>query len=310
MAPEVFEERYSIKADIWSVGCVAYQMLTGTPPWKNLGIANPVALFNHVKSTEGPPKIEIPKMAPEIKLLESLLIRCFHRTPHDRPSADELSNDPFLVEVLPLLEDEQTENQGLCSPGSTCSWDLSDSPQRSKESHTMFSRHRRRNSIDGSRKSPMFSPPVPKPVTQARVYASPARPPQSPKPNTSEWVFASPAGPPQSPKPNTSGWVFASPARPPQSPKPNTSEWPSWALNKMGRMEGQMQDSSKERTKIEALTDNNLVNSLDSLAFSEDATSDRCPDMETSTTTVGQSFSTGTSASSTPLVGLKILDNM
>ena len=69
-------------------------------------------------------------------------------------------------------------------------------------------------------------------------------------------------------------------------------------------------DGSKERTKIEALTDNNLVNSLDSLAFSEDATSDRCPDMETSTTTVGQSFSTGTSASSTPLVGLKILDNM
>ena len=272
MAPEVFEERYSIKADIWSVGCVAYQMLTGTPPWKNLGISNPVALFNHVKSTKGPPKIEIPKMAPEIKLLESLLIRCFHRTPHDRPSADELSNDPFLVEVLPLLEDEQTENQGLCSPGSTCSWDLSDSPQRSKESHTMFSRHRRRNSIDGSRKSPMFSPPVPKPVTQARVYASPSRPPQS--------------------------------------PKPNKSEWPSWALNKMGRMEGQMQDNSKERTKIEALTDNNLVNSLDSLAFSEDATSDRCPDMETSTTTVGQSFSTGTSASSTPLVGLKILDNM
>lgn len=32
MAPEVFEERYTSKADIWGIGCVAYQMITASPP--------------------------------------------------------------------------------------------------------------------------------------------------------------------------------------------------------------------------------------------------------------------------------------
>eukprot|EP01025_Chloroclados_australasicus_P041419 TRINITY_DN4386_c0_g3_i1.p1 TRINITY_DN4386_c0_g3~~TRINITY_DN4386_c0_g3_i1.p1 ORF type:complete len:415 (+),score=10.38 TRINITY_DN4386_c0_g3_i1:182-1246(+) len=33
MAPEVINKNYSYKADVWSVGCLAYQLLTGTLPW-------------------------------------------------------------------------------------------------------------------------------------------------------------------------------------------------------------------------------------------------------------------------------------
>lgn len=34
MAPEVLEKRvYSTKADVWSLGIVVYELLTGTPPF-------------------------------------------------------------------------------------------------------------------------------------------------------------------------------------------------------------------------------------------------------------------------------------
>ena len=36
VAPEVvLSEQYSFAADIWSIGCVALELLTGTPPWSN-----------------------------------------------------------------------------------------------------------------------------------------------------------------------------------------------------------------------------------------------------------------------------------
>jgi len=61
MAPEVFEEKYSAKADIWGVGCVAFQMVTAMPPWKELGFSNPISLFNHIKKQNGSPPMEHPQ---------------------------------------------------------------------------------------------------------------------------------------------------------------------------------------------------------------------------------------------------------
>lgn len=37
MAPEIVKQTsYTIKADIWSVGCLVVEMLTGTHPWADL----------------------------------------------------------------------------------------------------------------------------------------------------------------------------------------------------------------------------------------------------------------------------------
>ena len=48
MAPEIFEmQEYDSKADVWSVGCVFYEMLVGCPPFKG---SNPRELFQNIRT--------------------------------------------------------------------------------------------------------------------------------------------------------------------------------------------------------------------------------------------------------------------
>jgi serine/threonine protein kinase len=98
MAPEVFEEKYGSKADIWSVGGVIYQMLTGSPPWKCMGFKSPIALFLHLKSHDRSPKL--PQLNDcsdlEYSLLEKILTVCFQRDPSKRPGASTLLSHSFL----------------------------------------------------------------------------------------------------------------------------------------------------------------------------------------------------------------------
>lgn len=98
MAPEVFEEKYGSKADIWSVGGVIYQMLTGSPPWKCMGFKSPIALFLHLKSHDRFPKL--PQLNDcsdlEYSLLEKILTVCFQRDPSKRPGASTLLSHSFL----------------------------------------------------------------------------------------------------------------------------------------------------------------------------------------------------------------------
>lgn len=123
LAPEVFEERYGRKADVWSCACVAYQMYTSNPPWKGLGIKSPMKLFLYITSHEGPPPLDAPKdhsvtdnedniVEPTTGTSEpliDLLTQCFYRDPRKRPSAKTLLEHPFFTEDLndeSILEDE------------------------------------------------------------------------------------------------------------------------------------------------------------------------------------------------------------
>ncbi|KAL7519776.1 hypothetical protein ACHAWX_004530 [Stephanocyclus meneghinianus] len=100
MAPEVFEERYGPKADIWSVGGVIYQMATGSPPWKDLGHKNPISLFFHLKNTSDPPKLPPSTSSRSdeysFSLFEEIISKCFQRDPTKRPNASTLLNDNFF----------------------------------------------------------------------------------------------------------------------------------------------------------------------------------------------------------------------
>lgn len=66
MAPEIFEmHEYDVKADIWAVGCIYFEMLTGSPPFKGSSSKD---LLNNIRSKPItlPPDVTVSK--------ESLLV--------------------------------------------------------------------------------------------------------------------------------------------------------------------------------------------------------------------------------------------
>lgn len=165
MAQEVFEERYGYKSDIWSVGCVAIQMVTGVPPWKELGIKNPVALYNHIKNTIGPPPFDIStQKGPDAAAFSSMLSRCFHKLPGDRPSARELMEDPFFSKNECSVDDDQAGASiasSFFSPRKDVSlaWEHLQSPG-TPQLHCRLGHPC--SSSAGCLKSPfLFSPPIP-----------------------------------------------------------------------------------------------------------------------------------------------------
>lgn len=111
MAPEVVNGQkngYNSKIDIWSVGCVMFEMWTGERPWSgqeaikvlfqvlihlySMGRRN-LPLFQLYQSKLGPPlPVNVP-LSPEA---DDLRKRCFAMNPDDRPTAGELKKHPYL----------------------------------------------------------------------------------------------------------------------------------------------------------------------------------------------------------------------
>ena len=179
MAPEVFEEKYGGKADVWSVGCVGFQMATGSPPWKGQGFTNPISLFSHLRKSEGPPPINWPENVPmrqsEKEFFEVMLAKCFRREPSQRPTAHELQSEQFFFEINPS-EDELSCSQGLFSPVS----------QEHSQFAPLMSPPLKWN--PSKRLTPFTTPPLPVKIrasTLCQDIISPML--QSPKADSSNW---------------------------------------------------------------------------------------------------------------------------
>ncbi|KAL1915583.1 uncharacterized protein VTP21DRAFT_6707 [Calcarisporiella thermophila] len=91
MAPEVVkEEAYSAKVDVWSLGCLLLEMVTGERPW--MGLQEWSALYQ-LGQYKAPP---IPGTGVSEELRD-FLEQCFIIDPKERPKASELLDHPFCA---------------------------------------------------------------------------------------------------------------------------------------------------------------------------------------------------------------------
>ncbi|NXS14990.1 STK36 kinase, partial [Neodrepanis coruscans] len=109
MSPELVEERpYDHTADLWSVGCILYELFVGTPPFYTKSIFQLVSLI--IKDSVKWPTA----MSPVFKsFLQGLLMK----DPHQRLSWPELLSHPFIAGRVTLIDD--TEKHGISNPFTT-----------------------------------------------------------------------------------------------------------------------------------------------------------------------------------------------
>lgn len=94
MAPEVVkQEGYSYAADIWSLGCLAVEMLTGKPTWYEYG-KDPRKILNIIKNSTSPPKLPDNISNEALSFLEV----CLRMDPATRPTSSMLLEHPFISE--------------------------------------------------------------------------------------------------------------------------------------------------------------------------------------------------------------------
>ncbi|NXX21189.1 STK36 kinase, partial [Podargus strigoides] len=109
MSPELVEERpYDHTADLWSVGCILYELFVGTPPFYTSSIFQLVSLI--VKDPVKWPTA----MSPVFKsFLQGLLTK----DPSQRLSWPDLLYHPFIAGRVTVIDD--TEEHGISNPFTT-----------------------------------------------------------------------------------------------------------------------------------------------------------------------------------------------
>ncbi|NXQ21906.1 STK36 kinase, partial [Peucedramus taeniatus] len=106
MSPELVEERpYDHTADLWSVGCILYELFVGTPPFYTNSIFQLVSLI-----IKDPVKWPM-TMSPVFKsFLQGLLMK----DPQERLSWPELLSHPFIAGRVTVIDD--IEEHGISNP--------------------------------------------------------------------------------------------------------------------------------------------------------------------------------------------------
>jgi hypothetical protein len=93
MSPEVLSYKsYDAKVDLWSVGCILFELLTGATPFTG---ANHVELLRNIERVPG---AELPQDAKVSTACRALVRGLLRRAPVERMSHEEFFNHPFLVD--------------------------------------------------------------------------------------------------------------------------------------------------------------------------------------------------------------------
>jgi serine/threonine-protein kinase ULK/ATG1 len=103
MAPEILRyERYDAKADLWSVGTVLYEMISGKPPFR---ARNHVELLRKIEAAED--VIKFPKEVIITSEMKALVRGLLKRSPVERMSFENFFANPVVVNEIPgLVEDD------------------------------------------------------------------------------------------------------------------------------------------------------------------------------------------------------------
>jgi serine/threonine protein kinase len=91
MAPEVMSESYNHKADIWSLGITAIEMVEGEPPNYDL---KPFQIMIKLPN-DPPPTLKSPQNFSEN--FNDFISQCLQKIPEKRPSAQTLLKHPFIL---------------------------------------------------------------------------------------------------------------------------------------------------------------------------------------------------------------------
>ncbi|RDA89792.1 hypothetical protein CP533_3321 [Ophiocordyceps camponoti-saundersi (nom. inval.)] len=103
MAPEILRyERYDAKADLWSVGTVLYEMITGRPPFR---ARNHVELLRKIEAAED--VIKFPREVTVSSDMKALVRGLLKRSPVERMSFETFFVQTVVTEDIPgLVEDD------------------------------------------------------------------------------------------------------------------------------------------------------------------------------------------------------------
>ncbi|PHH60159.1 hypothetical protein CDD81_2077 [Ophiocordyceps australis] len=103
MAPEILRyERYDAKADLWSVGTVMYEMITGRPPFR---ARNHVELLKKIEDSEG--VLRFPRETTVTQEMKALVRGLLKKSPVERMSFEKFFSHTVLTSEIPgLVEDD------------------------------------------------------------------------------------------------------------------------------------------------------------------------------------------------------------
>ena len=105
-SPEVWNENpYDNKSDIWSLGCVTYEMLTLHPPFR---AKNMEELYNKV--IKGQFKKIGNKYSDDMNEIIEFLLKV---NPRDRPNCDEILKHPLIKKRLEFFQAQAGENESM-----------------------------------------------------------------------------------------------------------------------------------------------------------------------------------------------------
>ncbi|OIW18905.1 hypothetical protein TanjilG_25348 [Lupinus angustifolius] len=130
MAPEIMQlQKYDAKADLWSVGAILFQLVTGKTPFTG---NNQIQLLQNImKSTELQFPPDIQSLSIDCKDLCQKLLR---RNPVERLTFEEFFNHPFLSQKQPELDESLRNRSSSRLVGECCSTE-SDPLRRTEENY-------------------------------------------------------------------------------------------------------------------------------------------------------------------------------